>query len=214
MVSIAQASARAAISKAARAVEPEDAGLGVPVVDADLADIKASLDGDEGAYARLVHRYENEIAAQMWRFTRDREKLRELVEEVFVEAFLSLASYKAKAPLLHWLRKSATRVGYRHWKSNARERKRRDELKHWSATQSEEVKAGPSEAAEYLYKVLETLPAKERLVLTLLYFEELDTYEIAERVGWSRTLVKVRAYRARQKLEGLLEQAGFGGEEL
>jgi len=57
--------------------------------------------------------------------------------------------------------------------------------------------------------LLETLPPKDRLVLTLFYFEGWDMGEIAERVGWSRTLVKVRAHRARRKLRALLEEEGF-----
>jgi len=70
----------------------------------------------------------------------------------------------------------------------------------------------PSEAAEYLYGLLDRLPPEDRVVLTLLYFEELDTREIARHMGWSRTLVKVRAYRARQKLRTMLGEAGFGSE--
>lgn len=69
---------------------------------------------------------------------------------------------------------------------------------------------GPSEAADYLYRLLEQLPWKDRLVLTLLHFDGCDTAEIAQRVGWSRTLVKVRAHRARAKLRSLLEEAGYG----
>jgi len=108
------------------------------------------------------------------------------------------------------LRKIATRVGYRHWKTAARDRRHRQVL----AGKIPEVldapeEHTPSEAAEYLYTILNTLPPKERLVLTMLYFEGCDTYEIAEHIGWSRTLVKVRAYRARQKLRALLEDAGY-----
>jgi len=47
----------------------------------------------------------------------------------------------------------------------------------------------------------------------LHYFEGCDTREIAERVGWTRSLVKVRAFRARKKLKALLEEAGYGREE-
>jgi RNA polymerase sigma-70 factor, ECF subfamily len=186
-------------------------GLDEPETEQDPQDIAASLDGDEAAYARLVRRYQQPVANQMWRFTRDRQVLDELVQEVFVEAYLSLANYKARAPFLHWLRRIATRVGYHHWKREGRERshqallaQRKEELVAVS------VGASPREAAEYLHALLEQLPPKERLVLTLLYLDECDTAEIARRTGWTRTLVKVRAYRARKKLKVLLEQAGYG----
>ncbi len=183
-----------------------------PVNDKDRRDIAASLDGDESSFARLVQRYESTVARQMWRFTRAEAELESLTQEVFVEAYFSLAGYKAKAPFLHWLRRIATRVGYRYWKRQARERDRRQTLDTWRtdfevSTQPKE----PSEVAERLFGLLEQLPPKDRLVLTLLSFEELDTREIGERLGWSRSLVKVRAFRARKKLKTMLEHEGMDG---
>lgn len=185
--------------------------LELQVVDSDQADIQASLSGDGTAYARLVKRYESDIARQMWRFTRNEEELEQLVQDVFVEAYLSLRNFKSRAPFVHWLRRIATRVGYRHWKRRDKERvafDRHAEIDVDTLPSPEEQ--SPSEAAEYLYRLIEWLPAKDRLVLTLMYFGECDTREIAERMGWSRTLVKVRAHRARKKLKVLLEQAGYG----
>ena len=46
---------------------------------ADLRDIQAALAGDGDAYGRLVGRYQNDIAHRMWRFTRDRGELEELI---------------------------------------------------------------------------------------------------------------------------------------
>ena len=71
----------------------------------------------------------------------------------------------------------------------------------------------PSEAAEALFELLRRLPDKDRLVLTLVYFEECSTAEAAERMGWSVTLVKVRAFRARHRLRALLEEAGHGPKQ-
>ena len=175
----------------------------------DRSDIAAALDGDERAFTRLVRRYEAEIAKQMWRFTRDPAVLEELTHEVFIEIYASLARFRGDAPLLHWMRRIATRTGYRHWKREARDRARRAALDTLTNAPPPENPT-PSEAAEFAYRALETLETKDRLVLTLLYFEECDTNEIAERMGWSRTLVKVRAHRARQKLKTQLEAAGYG----
>ena len=58
----------------------------------------------------------------MWRFTRNRGEWEELVQDVFVEAYFSLKSFRGRAPLLHWLKKVATRVGYRYWKRRKHQR--------------------------------------------------------------------------------------------
>ncbi len=183
-------------------------------IETDWADIQASIQRDEVAFARLVQRYENAVAAQMWRFTRDRDVLSELVQDVFIEVFFSLKNYRRKSPLLHWIRKIATRVGYRYWKTRACERKQNQELKTFNLDSTQRVQdLNPSEAAEYLYELLESLPTKERLILTFHYFEGYDMKEIAGLTGWSLTTVKVRAYRARKKLKIKMERAGFGRSE-
>ncbi len=182
--------------------------------DIDRSDIEAVLAGDEDAYGRIVRRYENDIARQMWQFSRERDVLDELVSDVFVSAYTGLAGYRGDAPFAHWLRRIATRVGYARWKQEARERDRRETLverKHELPTITED--ASPSEAAEYLHVLFEKLSTDDRLVLTLQYFEDCDTEEIARRTGWNRNVTKVRAFRARRRLKKMLEEAGFGRNE-
>lgn len=179
----------------------------------DQGDIAASLNGDGEAYARVVRHYQDQAAAQMWRFTRDPAVLEELVQDVFVEAYLSLRGFRGRAPFLHWLRRVATRVGYRYWKSQVRKRDREEVLRETSLNLGNAPEdPTPSEAAEALYGLLARLPPPDRLVLTLFYFAECDTNEIASRTGWNRTLVKVRLHRARKKLKALLNEAGIRRE--
>ena len=187
--------------------------LAETISEMDQRDIAASLNGDGEAYARLVQHYQDQVFAQMWRFTRDTAVLEELVQEVFVEAYLSLKGFRGRAPFLHWLRRVATRVGYRHWKSQVRKRDREEALTETRlklATAPADL--SPFEAAEALYGMFAKLPSQDRLVLTLFYFEQCDANEISGRTGWNRTLVKVRLHRARKKLKALLNEAGIRSE--
>jgi RNA polymerase sigma-70 factor (ECF subfamily) len=52
---------------------------------------------------------------------------------------------------------------------------------------------------------LSQLAAPDRLVITLLDLEQRSVKEIAQMTGWSVTLVKVRAFRARRKLRALAQ---------
>ncbi|UCF14480.1 MAG: RNA polymerase sigma factor [Phycisphaerales bacterium] len=182
---------------------------------ADQKDITACLSGDKDSYAKLVRRYEKQITRLMWRFSRDPGVCEELVQQVFVEAYLSLKSYRAEAPFLHWLRRIGSRVGYGFWKEQARAKSELP-LEDFDAFVTEETdNLDPSVAAEVLHSLLARLGRAERLVLTLMYFEQCGTNEIAERMGWTRAMVKMRAYRARRKLktiaerENLLEKLGW-----
>jgi RNA polymerase sigma-70 factor (ECF subfamily) len=178
--------------------------------DLDWTDIRDSIDGDNEAYARLVGRYQRHVFQQMWRFTRDVHDQDELVQEVFVEVYRSLVKFRGDAPFLHWLRRIATRVGYRYWRSQSRRQKLQDALERDYVAQTFTGDASASEAAEMLHAMLSRLPASERLILTLMYFENCSSAEIAERMGWSSTLVRVQAFRARKKLKRMLDDAGLG----
>jgi len=178
----------------------------------DLRDIAASIRGEGAAYARLVRRYQGTVRAQMWRYSRDAQAVDELVQDVFVAAFTSLRSFRGDGPLLHWLRAVATRTGYQFWKRQRRERTRQAAARAALGPLDASPAPGllPGEAADLLFKLLAQLNAKDRLVLTLYYFEGCDTNEIAARMGWNATLVRVRMHRACRRLRGMMVDAGIG----
>jgi RNA polymerase sigma-70 factor, ECF subfamily len=173
----------------------------------DPVDIRATLGGDSEAYARLVQRYQSDVAAMMWRFTRDRKEWEELVQDVFVEAWLSLAGYRSEAPFIHWLKRIATRVGYRYWQRRARQREHRlVPLAEWDGAIVAGDDPAPAEAAALLHGLLARLDPKDRLALTLMYLEECSIAEIADRTGWSRVATKMRVSRARSRLRKIVVQ--------
>jgi RNA polymerase sigma-70 factor (ECF subfamily) len=171
----------------------------------DANDVAAAVAGDRGAFARLIARHQAAIAGYLWRFTRDAGQCEELVHDVFVEAFVSLQSYRGRGPLLHWLKRIATRVGYRFWRERSRRRVATVSLAEWDgAGQDDGAAENARAAAETVQAVLQRLPPRDRLVLTLLYLEEASVEQAAQLTGWSRTMVKVQAFRARAKLKKLL----------
>jgi len=177
----------------------------------DLRDVRDSLNGDGDAYTRLVERHQGRVTDRMWRFTRDRFQHRELVQEVFVQAFLSLPTYRGDAPFEHWIARISTRVGYRFWKKNERERPTYhvpiDELEGLATSEPEAL--DPASAAETLHNLLGLLPPRDRLVLVLRYVEDRSVEETAGLTGWTQTMVKVQAWRARAKLKKLLQNSGL-----
>ena len=177
---------------------------------ADWADIRASLEGDGQAFGRLVQRYQKPISSYLWRFTRQRQVWEELIQDVFVEAFLSLRTYRADAPLLHWLKRIATRIGYRHWRK--RQARHCEVPIHEAAAVTDagqEDAVSRCEAGELVYSLLSRLSSRDRLVMTLMYLEECGTREIAQLTGWSESLVKVQAHRARKRLKKICDREGI-----
>jgi RNA polymerase sigma-70 factor (ECF subfamily) len=174
--------------------------------EADLADISRTLSGDGDAFAKIVRRHQSAVARQLRHFARGAD-LEELVQEVFVQAFLSLKGYSGKAPFSHWLSRIATRTGYGWLKK--RKRNSFVELNEHPAAVTEDAEQN----RELLHHLLSQLSARDRLVLTLLHLEEHSVAETAKLTGWSQTMVKVQAFRARGKLKKLLNKSGLLGGE-
>ena len=183
------------------------------VDDTDRRDIAAVLGGDEESFARLIRRHQPAMAGLMWRFTRDAARCEELVQDVFVEAWFGLDGYRGEAPFEQWLRRIATRVGYRFWKDRSRRAAQAPLGKIDPAAPATDL--DPAAAGAAVHTLLSRLPPAERLVITLMYFDGCGTREIAARTGWNRAMVKMRAYRARRRLkaiaqrEHLLEKLGW-----
>jgi len=173
-------------------------------------DVQASQSGDAEAFRRLVQRHQQHVSKLMWRFTRDKNSHEELVQESFVEAYLSLHSYKAKAPFEHWLSRIATRVGYRYWKQLKRHPHMSLQDSDWmQIAEKPPASVSPEDAADIVHQCLAELPPRDRLVLTLRFLEQCDVEETARRTGWGQSLVKVQTYRAKQKLKKLLEKTNI-----
>jgi RNA polymerase sigma-70 factor (ECF subfamily) len=180
-----------------------------PIDVTEQADVQKSLEGDGDAFRRIVHRYQQHIGDYMWRFTRDGNQCEELVHEVFVEAYFSLSSYAARAPFLHWLKRIATRVGYRCWKQRQRHREvslGEEALAELAATTDAN---SAREAGELVQQLLSRLAPRDRLVMTLMYLESCGMAEIAELTGWSHSMVKVQAHRARKRLRKICDTMGI-----
>lgn len=165
--------------------------------------------GDERAARELVESLYPLVARIVRRHATGYDSPEDLAQDVFGRVFAQLDRYDERLPLENWVARIALNVCRNRWKHMAR----RPELR-WedlsdgerSACEAALVAREPlaevlaDDARSLLLRLLETLPADDRLVLSLLHLEEMPVEEIARLLGWSRTLVKVRAFRARAKL--------------
>jgi len=194
------------VGSGAHALEPTDA---------DSRDVRLALGGDEDAFERLVRRHQAAVGRLMWRFARNHADQDELTQEVFVAAWTALRTWRRTGSFDHWLRRIAVRVGYGYWRRRGKDTERLeftesvDELMDQGAVLADReqhaASAAAAEAGELVHRLLARLSDRDRLVLTLLHLEGLSVAEIAEATGWSQSLVKVQAHRARGRLRKLME---------
>lgn len=136
----------------------------------------------------------------------------DLAQEVFLKMFSRLAQYQGAVPFSHWVSRIAVTTCIDH----LRAQKRRPEFRWADLSESEadvldavltnerEVPANDALAAsELVQKLLGQLKPDDQLVLRLLDLEQKTIAEIATLTGWNQSLIKVRAFRARRKLQKL-----------
>jgi RNA polymerase sigma-70 factor (ECF subfamily) len=139
----------------------------------------------------------------------------DLAQEVFMKMFSRLDQYQGAVPFPHWVSRIAVTTCIDH----LRAQKRRPEFR-WAdlseneaevldavMTSDKDVAANDAMAAhELVYKLLEQLKPDDQLVIRLLDLEQKTIAEIAALTGWNQSLIKVRAFRARRKLQKLFQE--------
>jgi RNA polymerase sigma-70 factor, ECF subfamily len=180
--------------------------------------------GDESAFAEIMRRYGPRVFRVAGRFFRQRAQVEEAAQEVFLKAFTQLDQFEGRGSLEGWL----TRIATNTCLNLIRSARRRPELTVSDLTEDEsawldERQAGAAEerhkatersvvAADLAGRVLDTLSADDRLVLTLVDAEEMSVKEVAEMTGWSESKVKVQAFRARRRMREAVERLLKRGE--
>lgn len=188
--------------------------------------VARTREGDNSAFDELVLRYRRKVTAVASRFFPRPHDAEDLAQEAFVRAYTQLDKLKEGVPFLNWLLRITINLSL----DRIRHRKRRPELSEsqirTDETQSIERHLVDSskrrharrleafEAAALLEQVRSKLAPKDQAILYLLYDEDRDVAEVAEIMGWTKSNVKVRAFRARkflkQELEALFEQRSAG----
>jgi RNA polymerase sigma factor (sigma-70 family) len=169
---------------------------------------------DETAARELIEHLYPQIIRIVRRHLPVRVAEEDLMQEVFIKIFSRLDQYNKKVPFSHWV----SRVTVSTCIDRLRFERRRPEIR-WTdlgekessaleatlrdetSMKSEDVLA----SREILEKLLSTLHIKERLVIQLLDLDGLSVSEIAQQTGWSKSLIKIRAFRARRKLRSQLK---------
>jgi RNA polymerase sigma-70 factor, ECF subfamily len=180
-----------------RTMDPTDAEL-----------IAAVLNGDTASFEPLVCKYQPRVFATARRYARRESEIEDIVQEVFLKAFNKLSSFRGEAPFEHWIMRLAVRVCYDFLRSHQRNRETSfTELSDPEVDWLERFQTAPDSASEdaaaaraLVERLLEKLSPPARLVITLLEIEERSIKEISAMTGWSETLVKVRAFRARAEM--------------
>ena len=161
--------------------------------------------GDMDAFEALFRQHQKDVYAWIVRIVRDTGIAEDLTVETFWRIYRSRARFRPDGNFCAWSRRIATNAALDHLRA-----KRRDtELDENVAAPARPDPAIHKEERQALRTAFRQLPAKYRLIATLALVEDEPYDSIAEAVGTSASVVKIRVFRAVRMLRKNLASVGI-----
>jgi RNA polymerase sigma-70 factor (ECF subfamily) len=181
--------------------------------DADwIARVRA---GDEEAASALILRLQPLVLKCVRARLPRRTSEEDLVQAVFTRIFHKLHQFSGRVPLEHWVARIAVntclkQLEYEGCRAELRMSDLTEEetivVQHL-AISDDDLPGGDAHASrEIVEKLLLLLSPDDRLVISLLHLEDWTVEEVHRLTGLSAATVKVRAFRARQKMRKALKK--------
>lgn len=172
--------------------------------------IEQVLAGKSNAFRFLAERHKNHIYNLAFRICGNHEEAEEIAQDSFLKAYKSLRGFKMKSSFATWL----YRIAYNTAISHVRTRKENMlSINDFSTGISEFIGRNTSEEeVEIEYRnslvnyALTKINEEERGLISLYYYEEMSTEEISDVTGISKSNIKVKLFRARQKMSVIIEK--------
>jgi RNA polymerase sigma-70 factor (ECF subfamily) len=179
-----------------RAREPDDAQL-----------IRQTLAGDGGAADQLVRRYLADVYAVALRVLSDVDMAQDATQETFVNALRALRSFRGDASFRTWLLRIAmncARSGVR--RSRHRREVGLDALPETVAQESDAAQTVVERAeAQRILRLLDQLPEKQRLAVSLRVNQGLSYQEIGRVLDCTEGAARVNYHLGMKRLKELVQ---------
>ncbi len=175
----------------------------------DLIFINEVMNGNIQAFGSLVKKYEIRITSLIWRIVKNKEDAEDIAQEVFLKAFRNLSGFKGESKFSTWLYQISYNTAvsyYRQQNIEINTDKFFVDENTIFETQNSLNKMIVEERADILNRAIGNLDINETALIDLYYRENCSIEEIAEITGLNNSNVKVRLFRVRKKLYGILNK--------
>jgi RNA polymerase sigma-70 factor, ECF subfamily len=184
------------------------------VDDRDL--VRRAQQGDADAFEVLVRKHQGRVFAVAGGILRNREDVEDIAQQVFAKAYFSLKKFDQRAAFSTWLYKITVNECWDLLrKKKVRPLVYESELSEEQAVMylatEQKSDQGPDvseqlEVRQQLDQWLECLEERDRAMLTLKEIQGFTVEEIAEILGINGNTVKVRLFRARQRVAQMIRR--------
>ncbi len=170
--------------------------------------VRRAKDGDSAAFQELVNTWRRRILGMASRLTGRPEEAEDIAQEVFVRVYFSLDRLREPGQFEPWLYRIATNSALDFLRRHRRCRVRLSDLseeqlvtvERGMALREASDRLQQNEVEDLAGRVLDMLSPEDRSLLVLKEIEGLSVKEIGEVYGVREETIKVRLFRARQRI--------------
>ncbi|MBL8292360.1 MAG: RNA polymerase sigma factor [Bryobacterales bacterium] len=166
--------------------------------------------GDELAFREVVDRYQTKVFSIIYGILRNHNDAEDIAQQVFAKIYFSIKNFDFRSSLLTWIYKITVNECYDY----LRKKKVRKLVYESDFTEEESQRMERSEPGssrqpsmdtnlaqrDLVVKLLEKVSSEDRQLLLLKEVEGHSVEELAQMTGMNENTIKVKLFRARQKL--------------
>lgn len=185
----------------------------------EAALVRRAQAGDDMAFRQIVERYQSKVFSIIYGILRNHNDAEDIAQQVFSKVYFSLKNFDFRSSLLTWVYKITVNECYDY----LRKKKVRKLVYESDFSEDEAMRMDNSEAArdmvapvdttlarrDYISKLLAKLSSEERSLLLMKEVEGHSVEELAKMTGINENTIKVKLFRARQKLVKVAERWGI-----
>jgi RNA polymerase sigma factor (sigma-70 family) len=176
----------------------------------DIELIEQTLAGDQSAYADLVKRHQRFVFSLALRFAKTREDAEEIAQDCFIKAYRSLGTFQRNSKFTTWLYSIVYTTSMTFLRKKRVETDSIDDENTYMQLENQGgYDANDAEnrsRSYYLNQAIAQLLPDDATIITLFYKGEQSLDEIGATMGIEPNTVKVKLFRARQRLKEKLER--------
>lgn len=176
----------------------------------DQHHINLIIEGNTNEFSVLVNHYKDLVFTLSYKILKNKEEAEEASQDTFVKIFSSLKKFKGDSKFSTWIYK----ITYNTCLDRLKKSKKVNTTVYIEDFNEHQVKVietvldniDEKSKNQKIQECLFLLPSKEAFLLTLYYFDDQSTEEIAKIVDCSANNVKIKLFRSRKKLASILKK--------